>query len=92
MRDMDSLPKPELKGALVAMRDAVAQAGWSATVDAMAALGDSSTGLAPADVMLAAMFVANGQHEIDYEDAADLAGYDAAFARGKGIRSWTASR
>ena len=35
--------------------------------------------------MLAAMFVANGQHEIDYEDAADLAGYDAAFCRGRGM-------
>ena len=84
-RHMDSLGKAELKDALTAMRDASAQAGWSATVDAMTALSGSDAGLAAADVMLAAMFVANGQHEIDYEDAADLAGYDAAFCRGRGM-------
>ena len=81
---MDALSREGLKAALLAMRDASAQAGWAATVDAMAALAASGSGLSAADVMLGAMFVANGQNAIDYESAADLGGYDAAFACGKG--------
>ena len=80
-RHMDALSKAGRKDALRAMRDASAQAGWAATVEAMTALAASGGALAPADVMLGAMFVANGQHAVDYESAADLSGYDAAFAR-----------
>ena len=82
-RHMDALSKAERKDALLAMRDASAHAGWSATVDAMAALAGSGSGLGAADVMMGAMFVANGQGAVSYEGAADLEGYDAAFARGK---------
>lgn len=61
---MDALPGDGPKAAPLATRDAGAQAGWAATVDAMAALAASGSG----------------------PPAADLGGYDAAFACGRGER------
>ena len=83
---MDALPGDGPKAAPLATRDAGAQAGWAATVDAMAALAASGSGPSAADVMLGAMLVADGQSAVDHETAADLGGYDAAFACGRGER------
>ena len=78
---MDSLGKPQLRAEIRLMRDRCAEAGWDATVEAMAASLAATGRVDEASVAVAAARIGSGS--VDWGETVDLGEYDRALGIGR---------
>lgn len=76
---IDAKPKDDLKDLLRMMREDSAESGFAATVEAMERVFARTGALDPANVMVGALRIAQGDSVIDYDEPTDLSVYDIAF-------------
>ena len=84
LRDyMDTLDKPALRDNLRTMRDACAEYGWTATVEAMCTALGATGRIDKPSVEVAAARSLSGS--VDYDEKVDLSVYDRALGLGKAV-------